>query len=68
MNSSFKNMSKSQLLEKCQELGITKCKSKTKQILISLIVDKINSQEKSNIEKLDNETNFNNESEIIKII
>jgi DNA modification methylase len=58
MNSSFENMSKFQLLEKCQELGITKYKSKTKEGLISLIIDKINSQE-----KLDNEINFNDESE-----
>lgn len=33
--------SKTELLEKCSELGITKCKSKTKTQLISLINDTI---------------------------
>ena len=33
----FEKMNKSQLLDKCKELGITKCKSKTKSQLIELI-------------------------------
>jgi len=36
--------SKTELLEKCSELGITKCKSKTKMQLISLINDTINDE------------------------
>jgi adenine-specific DNA-methyltransferase len=44
MNLQFENMTKTQLLEKCEEYGIKKCKSKTKQILINLLSNKINSQ------------------------
>jgi DNA (cytosine-5)-methyltransferase 1 len=52
MNLQFENMSKLQLLEKCEEYGIKKCKSKNKQDLIRLISDKINFhfQNEENIE------------------
>ena len=36
-------LSKNELLMKCEELGITRCKSKNKRILIALINDKIKS-------------------------
>ena len=42
---------KSELLLKCQELGITKCKSKNKSKLIELINEKQIIQEQSNIEE-----------------
>ena len=37
----YTKSSKEELLEKCQELGITKCKSKNKTELIALIKDKV---------------------------
>jgi adenine-specific DNA-methyltransferase len=56
-------MTKVQLLEKCEEHGIKKCKSKTKQILINLLSDKINSQKDDNSKDqeilIDIETNIN---------
>jgi DNA adenine methylase len=36
------NLSKQQLLDRCEQLGITRCKSKTKSKLIELIQDKMN--------------------------
>jgi len=63
MNLRFENMTKVQLLEKCEEHGIKKCKSKTKQILINLLSDKINSQKDDNSKDqeilIDIETNIN---------
>jgi site-specific DNA-methyltransferase (adenine-specific) len=44
-------MSKTELLEKCKELGITKCKSKNKEELIELITN----TEKKNDKKIENE-------------
>jgi hypothetical protein len=39
-------ITKQSLLEKCEKLGITKCKSKTKQELVKLIEDKEKKEEK----------------------
>jgi DNA (cytosine-5)-methyltransferase 1 len=53
------NLSKSELLAKCEEMGITKCKSKNKNELIYLIYDKIkqeNFQEK--VEQKNIQENF----------
>ena len=36
----MQKLSKTELLEKCRECGITKCKSKTKSQLIELIENK----------------------------
>ena len=45
-------MSKMELLEKCKELGITKYKSKNKNILIDLINKKINIKKKNLLLKM----------------
>ena len=58
MNLQLENMSKLQLLEKCEEYKITKCKSKNKQDLIRLISDKINEE---NVQNVQNEENVQNE-------
>jgi DNA (cytosine-5)-methyltransferase 1 len=61
----FNKLSKPELLAKCEELGITKCKSKNKGELIELIKSKITTT-KSNIEfiiedeKCDNNTIIDN--------
>ena len=50
-------MSKSELLEKCKELGFTKCKSKNKEELIELITNtkKKNDKNDKNDKKIENE-------------
>jgi len=57
-------LSKKELLEKCEELGITKCKSKNKDKLIELIN---NLTEKNDIQN-NNSDNLSNESEEFIII
>jgi DNA (cytosine-5)-methyltransferase 1 len=76
-------MSKLELLEKCKELGITKCSSKNKGELISLINDKTQSKKKveliqddenidgailNEINKKEDHTHLNNSENIIKIV
>ena len=41
----FIKLSRIELLRKCEELGITKCKSKNKTTLISLIIEKLNAKD-----------------------
>jgi len=62
----FQQFSKIQLLNKCQELGITKCKSNTKTKLIQILNDKLISIQKSNYPIIENnfiENNFTEKEE-----
>jgi DNA (cytosine-5)-methyltransferase 1 len=61
----LEKLSKSELLEKCQELGITKCKSKNKSELIHLINIEMNSKqgEKEKSEKEEKEETTESSSE-----
>jgi DNA (cytosine-5)-methyltransferase 1 len=77
-------MNKLELLEKCKELGITKCSSKNKGELICLINDKTQSKKKveliieddeiihdsilNEINKKEHHTDLNNSENIIKIV
>lgn len=58
----FTKLSRSELLQKCNELGLTKCKSKNKTQLISLIQEKL-SAENEDIEDDDNENNEDDDIE-----
>lgn len=46
-------LTKLQLLEKCEELGITRCKSKNKTDIISLINQKISIERNEGIESIE---------------
>lgn len=41
----YMKLSKNELLQKCEELGITKCKSKNKSELVELILNKMNAED-----------------------
>ena len=71
------NMSKSELLEKCKEMGLTKCSSKNKSQLVDLINSKVNLKNKnveenknilSNHVVLHDSTVFGNTSSTLKFI
>ena len=57
-NEDLLKLTKVKLLEKCEELGIKKCKSKNKSDIIALINKKINNEINDN-EINDNEINDN---------
>jgi hypothetical protein len=59
----MQKLSKPELLEKCCECGITKCKSKTKSQLIELIENKTKNEE-CKYETIDTNTNNNFEKNI----
>ena len=60
----FNKLSKNQLLEKCEEYGITKCKSKNKSQLLELLKNKITKTEETEETE---ETKETEETEEIKI-
>lgn len=54
----LKKLSKTELLKKCEEFGITKCKSKNKTILIDLIINCKKPKEETNYPEIDSKYNF----------
>lgn len=54
----LKKLSKTELLKKCEEFGITKCKSKNKSILIDLIINCKKPKEETNYPEIDSKYNF----------
>lgn len=54
----LKKLSKTELLKKCEEFGITKCKSKNKTILIDLITNCKKPKEDTNYPEIDSKYNF----------
>jgi DNA (cytosine-5)-methyltransferase 1 len=59
-------LTKIELLKKCEELGINKCKTKTKKELICLIENKINdnNDDEHELDDDDNQSNYSNEQSL----
>ena len=62
----FTKLTKTELLSKCQELGITKCKSKNKSELINLI-NLMNVEKKVDLIESDHDKDFNSNIDLSKL-